>query len=185
MRSGLDRVAGDSRLYANLLIHFARHGQGTLDDLEDALRHQEAERLRLLVHKLKGVAGNLGAECLQREASQLEHLADTPDSLAARQSYESLGACLQDLSQRILEKLERWSDSSQSSTSVANLSVDLQLQTLLRQLQEFDGGALESWSQLSGKLHGHLSQQQISQLDELISNFDFPSARMVLGAGLI
>ena len=173
---GLARVAGDHRLYARLLLHFAHQFETTIADFESALGQQDHQRLRDLAHKLKGVAANLGAEGVEQDAARLEHWASQPGSGRVADLYPPLRAGLQALSQRILEQLQGWAEPVCPSTmSQAEL-----LQKLLGELQAFDGDALDSWSQLAQRLRGRLPDAEIARLDGLVLGFDFPSARRIL-----
>ena len=148
------------------------------------MREQDAARLGLLAHKLKGVAGNLGAADLEDWAARLERMASQPASQAAQDCLPPLRACLRDLSRGILEQLHDW-PGAQVSLSSPSVSWEAQLQKLLRELDNCDGEALDTWCDLAVRLRGRLSPEEIAGLDELIQDFDFASARRVLQARLI
>lgn len=76
MEQGLARVDGDAGLYWGLLVNLARGGEATLAELDSALHEQDAARLGLLAHRLRGVAGNLGAADLEQCSARLEQLAE-------------------------------------------------------------------------------------------------------------
>jgi two-component system sensor histidine kinase/response regulator len=183
IQSGLARVAGDCRLYKGLLLNLARHWEHTLSDFETAWRNQDAARLQLLAHKLKGVAGNLGAFDLQDWAGRLEATARQPLSEAAQDSQAGLSACLQNLSQEILEQLQDW-PGTQIDLSSQSKDFDQKLGQLLVELENFDGAALMTWYELAVPLQVRLSAENIALVDNLIHNFDFASARQTLQASL-
>jgi two-component system sensor histidine kinase/response regulator len=69
---GLGRVAGNTKLYRQLLRRFAATQAETFGRMRSALaegRRPDAERH---AHTLKGVAGSLGAHQLEREAGEVE-----------------------------------------------------------------------------------------------------------------
>jgi len=183
MELGLARVAGDTRLYWDLLVNLARHWEDTMADFDTALRDQDAARLQLLAHKLKGVAGNLGAADLEQRAARLEAAARQPFGEAVQNCHTTLGACFQELSQLILELPDL--PARQFSHSSQALPLEAQLQKLLTELDNCDGEALETWSELAVRLRCRLSAELIDHLDQLVSNFDFASARQALQANLI
>jgi CheY-like chemotaxis protein len=70
--AGLERTAGNKRLYRDLLVQFAARHESTGSRIKEALEsgdHNQAERL---AHSLKGVAGNLGINQIFILAGTLE-----------------------------------------------------------------------------------------------------------------
>ena len=70
--AGLERTAGNKRLYRDLLVQFAARHESTGSTIREALEsgdHNQAERL---AHSLKGVAGNLGINQIFVLAGNLE-----------------------------------------------------------------------------------------------------------------
>ncbi len=72
LAAGLRCVAGNGRLYRQLLESFYRDNRGAVGEIEAALKGGEVEKAKRLAHTLKGVAGNLGALAIQEAARQLE-----------------------------------------------------------------------------------------------------------------
>ena len=71
--AGMQRVAGNSSLYRKLLVRFTREYTGFKDEVTGYLNHSKNEDAVRAAHTVKGVAGNLGAGELQKEAAELEH----------------------------------------------------------------------------------------------------------------
>jgi CheY-like chemotaxis protein/HPt (histidine-containing phosphotransfer) domain-containing protein len=69
---GLARVGGNARLYRTLLTKFRRDYADVAHQVQNALEGNEQELARRLAHTVKGVAGNVGAEALQKAAGDLE-----------------------------------------------------------------------------------------------------------------
>jgi HPt (histidine-containing phosphotransfer) domain-containing protein len=70
--AGLERTAGNKRLYRDLLVQFAARQESMGSRIKEALEsgdHNQAERL---AHSLKGVAGNLGINQIFVLAGTLE-----------------------------------------------------------------------------------------------------------------
>ena len=70
----LHRCSGKPDLVRRLVEKFLAQAGGDLRELETALREQDAARLRLVAHRLKGSAANMSAETVRESASQLEEL---------------------------------------------------------------------------------------------------------------
>lgn len=94
---GLRRVAGNAKLYRNLLKQFVE-GQGdAAEQIRDNLYKGEMAVAKRLAHTVKGVAGNLGAGLVQAAAGALEkaiHEGEEPEgveSLRGRLAGELTG----------------------------------------------------------------------------------------------
>jgi len=72
VNKGLTRVRGNRALYRDLLARFHREYADATSRIKNALDNGDTERLRHLVHTIKGVSGNIGAVDLERTASDLE-----------------------------------------------------------------------------------------------------------------
>ena len=70
--SGLERVGGNRKLYRKLLMTFHRDYVDAAATIRTALDRGDTNNAELLVHTIKGIAGNLGAEELNASAGKLE-----------------------------------------------------------------------------------------------------------------
>jgi CheY-like chemotaxis protein len=72
MSAGLQRVAGNKRLYRDLLTQFVAKHESTGNRIKEALECGDRNLVERLVHSLKGVAGNLGINRIFVLAGTLE-----------------------------------------------------------------------------------------------------------------
>ncbi|MEJ2199682.1 MAG: transporter substrate-binding domain-containing protein [Desulfuromonadaceae bacterium] len=70
--AGLRCVAGNRPLYRSLLEDFLRSNRNLLPEIEQAIAQNAKENAHQLIHRLKGVAGNIGALKIHGAARQLE-----------------------------------------------------------------------------------------------------------------
>jgi CheY-like chemotaxis protein len=70
--AGLERTAGNKRLYRDLLAQFAAKHESTGNRIKAALESGDQEQAERLAHSLKGVAGNLGINQIFVLAGTLE-----------------------------------------------------------------------------------------------------------------
>ncbi len=70
--SFLNRLMGDANAARALLVRFYMEKGGEADAVRAALARGDADGARFMVHKLKGLAGNIGAGALHRAAVELE-----------------------------------------------------------------------------------------------------------------
>jgi signal transduction histidine kinase/DNA-binding response OmpR family regulator/HPt (histidine-containing phosphotransfer) domain-containing protein len=71
---GLSRVAGNRKLYLNLLRQFAEQHGPAIPQISTLLDKGDFPLAERLAHTLKGVAGNIGAKTVQSAAGTLEKL---------------------------------------------------------------------------------------------------------------
>ena len=69
---GLNRVAGNRKLYRDLLFQFAEKHARAAEEIREHLDLGEIREAQALAHAVKGMAGNLGAVDVQRAAGDLE-----------------------------------------------------------------------------------------------------------------
>ena len=74
LQDGLKRLQGNEKLYRKLLLDFGAKYGGTANEIRQALDAKDFEQTHILVHNLKGLAGNLAATHLQTAAVGLEKL---------------------------------------------------------------------------------------------------------------
>lgn len=91
---GLRRSGGDWPLYLRLLDKYRRHHAHSLDELNAALAKGDETTAQQLLHALKGVSGNIGAQavyaaCQDTQAALTRQSADPPRLQAALGRLES------------------------------------------------------------------------------------------------
>jgi HPt (histidine-containing phosphotransfer) domain-containing protein len=70
--TGLARLRGNRKLYKELLVKFRENNLNALNDIRGAGENGDTDTVVRMVHKIKGVSGNLGANRLFRAARKLE-----------------------------------------------------------------------------------------------------------------
>lgn len=83
---GLSQLSGNRTLLVTLLQKFAAEYRTTSTTLQQAAAEQQWDNARLLVHTLKGVAGNLGLNALHHESRDYENHIKAHHSLPPNQA---------------------------------------------------------------------------------------------------
>ena len=81
---GLERLGGDQALYWSLLRSFAEENRQVVPQLHSLMNEGDLGGARLVVHTLRGVAGNLGITELAATAAELERALVREEPAAAR-----------------------------------------------------------------------------------------------------
>ena len=176
--SGLKRVAGNKRLYRDLLAQFVEKQGDAAEQVSNALEsgdHAFAERI---AHTVKGVAGNIGITKIQFAAAGLEKAVREKDpatpaqlaqfALLLREQVEAIGEGLHQTEPAPSDGNSNAKfDPEAASTAAARLKV---------MLEASDGGAEEAFESLQHAIAGQGDKAALSSLGAAIRDFEFDAA---------
>jgi two-component system, sensor histidine kinase and response regulator len=180
VQGGLERIAGNRRLYRDLLIQFATKQETAAERIEAALASGDRHQAEHLAHTLKGAAGNLGITQIFHAAGNLEAaIRKSEDGL--EEMVKELGYALSGQARMIQESLkaatavrarcDRAADASEVSAAVA------QLEGLL---EANDADASQAYAYLGELLEGTVDPSQLAPLAAAVNGFDFETALVKL-----
>lgn len=182
---GLSRVAGNRKLYIRLLRQFTEQQAPVVAQSMDALAANDFPRAEQIVHTLKGVAGNVGAQTVQALAGRVESL------IRAKSSLQEMERPLQELA-RSMEILvanlktalgnpaaipRPEGDSNAAVSPAQSLEAATQLRKLL---SEFDAGASDYLETQQAALRPLFSAEAWLEFEKLIQNYSFADAQSQL-----
>lgn len=101
---GLRRIAGDQRLYWNLLDRFVETQAETATAIRHALDHHDLSLAKRLAHNVKGAAGNLGATGVETAAHAMEKALNQEQTSPIEPVLDSFEQQMNDLVQRLRER---------------------------------------------------------------------------------
>ena len=186
--SGLRRLRGDRKMYKELLWQFKRDHAHTVDTIRINLERQEAlESVRHLVHSIKGVAGNLGANRLYEKSMFLEQAIQQ----GSRKAWSGLGDEFAEALAQVLASIgglepeESILQAEHASDAEEALPLNLAKVTplmmeLVHLVDENDGEAEARWNALKPLLKGGGVHEESEQLEKYLVRFDFSGARAAL-----
>jgi CheY-like chemotaxis protein len=187
---GLHRWGGKEDAYREALEHF--HSQHAMlpQFLRGFFESADYPSLRMLAHKARGVAANIGLELLADALAELEHLAEgekgqqlagvalLPEALAHAEAAH--GAAI------LMIRAERPAASAAPSApqGTADLARALRAGRMLRDALE--RGALDdaALAGLAAALSGHPAAARVTQVQAALADFDFDLAQQQLDAAL-
>lgn len=179
---GLRRVAGNRDLYLRLLGQFTASYRDFNTRLSLALEDEDRTSSVLLVHTLKGVAGNLGAAALSREAAQLEYLLKTVsrlDESTLPPRLKTFGIMLDSFVEAIDKAMV--TEESRGTETVFETALDMQavkplMQRLQKELEQNDTNALSTLEELERLVDGHGVKALHRAVAQQVELFDFDVA---------
>jgi len=181
LRWGLERIGGNKRLFRKLLGEFAANHGHALKLVSRRLAEGDVESARRELHTLKGVAGNIGALALQREAAHLEQAlraGKLPGGGALPETFREAFTTLFDGLAALPEEEARAADDAGCEAAEGDL--EARLRHLRQMLIEGDPDARHVLVPLNRALRDREQREPLEQMAEQISDYDFDSAQQTL-----
>nr|WP_319495250.1 response regulator [uncultured Desulfobacter sp.] len=179
IQAGLDRLAGDTRLYRTLLKKFAENQADTPNKIRQALIAKDIDTAHILAHTIKGVSGNVSATFVFESATALDEAINNKDIQTALAMLPDFSARLSEAIQGIhsLETGEQ-DPQQQPDTDLENLNT--QLTTLEKMIDENNPNAIRIVSQIRDQISEDVMERLVDQLTREIDAYDFDDAQKTL-----
>jgi PAS domain S-box-containing protein len=182
LADGLKRVAGNRRLYRDLLGQFAARQGDTAAQISTALEGGDLELAERIAHTVKGVAGNIGITEVQLAAQKLENAIHDGEGKILAPFVEF--ASLMSAQVHAIENALCGSATAQQEelrTSPFNALVAADAIARLRSfLEASDVDAEESFRGLQDAVAGAVEKQYLNSLNASIKDLDFEAALVKL-----
>ncbi|MGE3309331.1 MAG: response regulator [Limisphaerales bacterium] len=186
---GLTRVAGNRKLYSELLRRFAREQGLAVAQITAALDAGDAAQAERIAHTLKGVAANIGAKSVQGVAGTLEKvIRERAEPAAVASAIQQLSGVLDPLTARLNDALSSPHPEPRKAAAIPQ-AVDLAesratAEQLLRFLSEFDPGAADFIEANQSTLRPLFSDDSWAQFEKLTHDYAFAEAQTRLEQAL-
>ncbi len=174
---GLNRVAGNRRLYRDLLSQFAAKQAAAATEVAAALDDKDRQTAERIAHTVKGVAGNLGITDVHTAAQKLEK--------AIRENQNSVTALLDQfaitLRVHVAAISEVLSVTASQSPDGPTEPFDPErasraVQHLRTLLEASDADASEAFRDLQVAVAAVVEKSSLDALNDTINNFEFEQA---------
>ncbi len=183
MRGGIRRVAGNVKLYWDLLRRFVEGQHDAAARVREALQAGDAALAERVAHTVKGVSGNLGAGEVQAAAGELERCIAGGDVEAAKQILERFASALQTAIARVSSALDAVRASKPQEAVSAEVDAGTMsdiLDKLLRYAESSDSEANEYLASVRGTLVRCCSPDEFGKLESSLRSYDFSAAVKIL-----
>lgn len=179
---GLVRVGSNQELYKKLLLQFRASNVETLDNIKTALSKGDGKTAARLVHTVKGVAANIGANQLAADAAELEtaliHGNIAVIDALLEKFVASLTVVTDDI--RIFEEAFAIVPNFKTQNKVIkDVDTDTIRPHLINLVQMLESGSMKSVKQISvleSYLRNTRVEKQFEQLKKNVDMFDMDSA---------
>jgi signal transduction histidine kinase/DNA-binding response OmpR family regulator len=178
LADGLRRVAGNRRLYRDLLGQFADKQCDAAAQISAALKEGDRKLAERIAHTVKGVAGNIGIVEVQSAAQKLEK--------AIREGHDSIPALLDEFTallstqvHAIEQALNASAPVKSEGARVAPFNGEAASSSIARLrvlLEASDGDTEEAFRSLQDAVAGAVEKIRLDALNASINDFDFEAA---------
>ena len=182
--TGLNRVAGNRRLYRDLLGQFAAKQGNAAAQIAAALESKDVKLAERIAHTVKGVAGNLAITKVQSAAQELEK--------AIREGQDSVPVLLDGFASTLriqvpaIELALRDSAPAQPEAVLSSPFNAEAASAAIKQLKSLldasDGNSEEAFRSLKEVVGEVVDKTDLDSLNASISDFDFEAALVKLDA---
>jgi CheY-like chemotaxis protein len=177
---GLQRVAGNARLYRDLLVQFSEKQADSATQIAAALEGGDQKIAERISHSVRGVAGNLGIVEVHAAAKELEKAIRDSDALTS-QMLDRFAVAMQSVVSQIRLALGSSDRAEREGEDAAEVPFDAEraarairhLETLLK---ASDGDAHEAFADLRDAVRGTARTEDLNALMNAMNEFAFDTA---------
>jgi two-component system sensor histidine kinase/response regulator len=183
LEGGLKRVAGNVRLYRELLGSYAKSQQGAGLRIGEALKNKDFSLAETIAHMVRGVSGNIGATEVHIAAEELE---DAIGRGRAEEKIEELrerlvldlDATIARIRSAIPEAAEMGKGAGQEAISLPELAEILNKAIGLA--EQSDCETTEYLNTVRDKIATRRPREHVERLAATLKVYDFPAALRIL-----
>jgi two-component system sensor histidine kinase/response regulator len=183
MAGGLKRVAGNKRLYRDLLVQFAAGQSEVNSQIQAAIESGENKLAERIAHTVKGVAGNIGLGKVFAAAEKLERAireADTTVPAMVEQFTLEVSHQIQAIQEAMRDVIPDRPVEVGRTPDFDVLAASTAIAHLRALLESSDCDAAEAFVALESVLAGNCDKLRLNALRAAINEFDFEGALLKL-----
>jgi two-component system sensor histidine kinase/response regulator len=176
--AGLKRLAGNRRLYRDLLLRFVDGQESCARDIGEALEKGDESHAEMLAHTLNGIASTLGVGAVHEAAAELEKkLREKAPAETLEETRSRLDAALRAAVDAIRSMARREETSLAADVPAAPpMDPNPALGKLSRLIECNDSEALDVFESLRTALEAIAGHEETTALGKLLSAYDFAAA---------
>ncbi len=181
--SGLGRVAGNRKLYRDLLHRYLDSQRGAEKGIREALERRDTDLAEQIAHGLKGVSGNIGAVEVAAAAADIEQAVRNGISYGdMRESLERLSRVLAKTMAGI-ESADAKAPEPETDAAAGDAGavtfVDI-FGELRRSAEASESRAVKYLESVRSRLAARVSRDEIGNLHAALKSYDFTEALKIL-----
>ncbi len=183
VNSGLARVGGDQEFFRRMLQKFRQNHANDAYGIAVAISSGDFETAARMAHTLKGVAGGLGADCLQLACQDLEFMIKNADRSMSANYINPLRHELTKVLDSVSEMDEAYTDPGPESIENNSSPSNFDPQAVRNLCEKFkllvednDTASYDALTNLENCLSGKILACELKKLRDSLERYDFDSA---------
>jgi CheY-like chemotaxis protein len=184
VKTGLARALGNRTLYMNLLAKFHRNYADATLQIKDVLDNDDTEQAQHLIHTIKGVSGSIGANDLERVASELEAAVIGKEANKIEELIKLFNHALMIILDSISSILEADSDKEEKTSKAPEAETDVLLALLLKLKPYILNREAKPCKDIIKEIVGYTwpdaYHQMVSDLNRNIMKYQFKNAQSLI-----
>lgn len=175
---GLNRVAGNRKLYKSILVKFKNSNKDTISKILNEIENENFIEAESLCHAFKGVSGNIGAEEVFELSAALDMELKKPNPAKEKclnqikEIEPILKQILDDIEKVKLEEIDTKNEQIDIDPSIVNVLFT----RIEEKLSEFDIGAETIFDELKTILVSEIFSAKINEINECLASYNFEKA---------
>ncbi len=177
--AGLNRIMGNKEKYIKILFRFKNRFRNTMNKINEQILNENFQEAGVLIHTIKGVSGNIGAEKIRKLLLDLEKKIKGKD----RDIKDDIAVLSKELNV-IIASIEKYENecinTSQNPVEIKRIKSLAEIEEGLRKLfylmNNNDTEALEVIQEMEHDFDGYIKHEEISKMIFMIENWNFENA---------
>ncbi|MBF0225165.1 MAG: transporter substrate-binding domain-containing protein [Desulfobacterales bacterium] len=178
IKAGLGRVAGNKKLYKELLLKFCNKYNDLGEQIKLAIDSNDMNKAHELSHMIKGMAGNIGAESLYNAAADLDIAIKKKETKDFETLLKKFSSILSQLIE-VIKKIDNSSEFNNSTDKIKSIpEIDIgsfkKVIDELKKLIMVDyGKAIDQIQQIKQSVKNSEFYEYFEQLEHYIDDFNY------------
>ena len=181
LKSGLNRLDGNQKLYSKLLMNFYKNYKNAKYEIRNALDNADYKAAEMIVHNIKGAAGDLSAKNVYLMCSVIEVELEHKRLVGIEPILEQLGQSLEQVFTSILVIGEKSKNIHEINQIGGNFFVlKPALEKLARLLNDNSIDSIVLVEEIVKQSLDTKFSEQIARIKDYIDKYDFEEASKIL-----
>ena len=174
-KEALERVANNERIYLSIIGKYVKGYQNFISRLEEMILNKDDDQIKIEIHTLKGVSGNIGAHNTHKLSQSLEKAYKKEKNILELQIFIDLSDSIKNDISDINNLLKNVISKEKEDNILPKEVLLKNLEKLLNQIEEYETESEQTLENISSSLK-HYKVKKIGDLMTHINTYNFEEA---------
>ena len=174
-KEALERVANNEKIYLSIIGKYVKGYQNFISRLEEMILNKDDDQIKIEIHTLKGVSGNIGAHNTHKLSQSLEKAYKKEKNILELQIFIDLSDSIKNDISDINNLLKNVISKEKEDNILPKEVLLKNLEKLLNQIEEYETESEQTLENISSSLK-HYKVKKIGDLMTHINTYNFEEA---------